>query len=94
MKHYQYLTLASVFAIAISGCTTNRCDAEQPHDGLTETQPLVIPEGVKAPAGSGQYQLPPRVAASGSYGGGCLATPPMNLPADVLVDPEDASDEG
>lgn len=77
-----------------SGCASNRCNETQAYLGMRETAPLVIPEGVTAPQDSGAYRLPPRTKEAQA---GCLAEPPMTLPSEMLLDPEDreeAPEEG
>lgn len=80
--------LATVFIA--SGCASNRCDDVQPYQGISETELLKIPEGVSAPADTGEYRIP---AGQTRESRGCLAEPPMTLPAEALEDPDDAESD-
>ena len=70
----------------LGGCARDACERLALTDEPQIAQPLVLPEGVPAVADGGEYRVPDARAAST---GGCLANPPMTLPAEALQAPED-----
>ena len=69
----------------LGGCASDACERLVLADEPQIARPLVLPEGVPAVADGGEYRVPD-VRAAGA--GGCLAQPPMTLPAEALQAPE------
>lgn len=72
----------------LAGCATDGCEYLAYEDGVpTESRALTIPQGVQAPPESGTFSIPSGETATPS--GRCMAEPPLILPPDVLVEPEE-----
>ncbi|HEX6928076.1 MAG TPA: hypothetical protein VF267_02425 [Gammaproteobacteria bacterium] len=74
----------------LAGCASDGCDYLVYEETPEAAPPLVLPEGVPAAADSGAFRVPPGNAAISDR---CIARPPMTLPPEVLIDPEEADEE-
>lgn len=79
----------------LGGCAGDACERLILEGVQEPARPLVLPEGVQAPAEGGEYRIPDaRAAAAPATAGGCLAQPPMTLPPEMLKEPEDEEESG
>ena len=78
-----------------AGCAGAGCDyLVYEEDIPSRTQPVVMPEGVRAPAEGGEYRIPEGPARQ--ITGRCPAQPPMTLDPELLIEPQEeetATDE-
>ncbi len=91
MKHFlrrEFLAVALVLPL-LGGCASDMCERLAISGDTQVAKPLVLPEGVPAIADGGEYRVP-EVPASAPVAG-CLAEPPMTLPPEVLVEPEEGA---
>lgn len=74
----------------LGGCAGDGCKYLA-YESLPESAPpLVMPAGVPAPPESAEFRVPEGKAEA--ITGRCSARPPMTLPPEVLVDPEDGEE--
>lgn len=91
----QRSVLALVLALPLlGGCVGDACERLALENVQEPARPLILPEGVRAPAEGGEFRIPDTSAAAAPLGeGDCLARPPMTLPPEMLRDPEDEEEE-
>jgi len=89
-----FLQRALATALALSllgGCASNICEDLVFQETPALSPPLVMPAGVPAVTAGGQYRVP-GVETAGPVEG-CRAQPPMTLPPELLVAPEEEGEE-
>ena len=89
LRHGAFVLVAA--GPLLAGCAGDGCEYLVYEEQPTSAPPLVLPEGVPAPAESGQFRVPPGAAVTPSDR--CVARPPMTLPPEVL-ETEEQAEEG
>ena len=86
LRRHALILLATLPVFA--GCAGIGCDYLVYEEEVpTKTPPIVMPEGVPAPADSGEYRISDGPARP--ITGRCPAEPPMTLDPELLIEPEE-----